>query len=266
MNRLTGRYQRKDNGSYFKYKAMQITERNYPVLRRLKTGKMGVTDVGIIDRETIMLKIEGIRGLWEVFCEDFNHKIFYICKSMEKAVFESAPKLQASGCLDEIHKERHKGTILFGKWQVCFDLHNQLGVVMAFYENQLAYVHCSEFRFITKNIGMKDGEVFEPVWIFDIIWASLLFMKFAKVETKEMGKMKKEVFNNEKYVNNSTKDIVIVDCLWITNLIRSGAFKVRGHFRLQPYKDRKELVWISEFEKSGYTRKAKSLSYNNIED
>jgi len=240
---------------------MQITERNYPVLRRLRTGTMGVTDVGEIDRSEIMQNIESIKSLWSVCYEEFGKHIFYICKSMEKAVFESAPKLQASGCLDEIRNENNQGTVLFGKWQICYELYGVNGIIMAFRDNELVYVHCKGLMYTTKNIGMVDGEQFNASWIFDILWASLLFMKYAKVETKEMGKMKKEVFNNEKYVNNSQNNIIIVDCLWIVNLIRSGAFKVRGHFRLQPYLDRKELIWISEFEKHGYTRKAKKLSF-----
>ena len=244
---------------------MQITERNYPVLRRLKTGKMGLTDVGEIDRKEIMNNMENIKGLWGVCFKEFSQNIFYICKSMEKAVFESAPKLQAGGCLDEIRNENYNGTILFGKWQVCYETHKEKAIIMAFRENELVYVHSKGLIYVTKNIAMKDGEEFSSSWILDILWASLMFLKYAKVETREIGKMKKDVFNQEKWVNNSLKDIIIVDCLWITNLIRSGAFKVRGHFRLQPYKDRKELIWISEFEKHGYTRNAKKIGFFNEE-
>ena len=34
---------------------------------------------------------------------------------------------------------------------------------------------------------------------------------------------------------------------------------VRGHFRLQPYKDGHRLIYIEPFQKHGYTRRAKKL-------
>jgi hypothetical protein len=56
-----------------------------------------------------------------------------------------------------------------------------------------------------------------------------------------------------------------MDSTWFTQLVISNAFNVRGHFRLQPcgpeLKERK-LIWIQDFQKSGYTRKAK-VEYSN---
>lgn len=64
------------------------------------------------------------------------------------------------------------------------------------------------------------------------------------------------------YNNKTESDINIVDLTWFATLIKSDAFKVRGHFRLQPFgESRKErkLIWINEFQKEGYTREAKIL-------
>jgi hypothetical protein len=50
---------------------------------------------------------------------------------------------------------------------------------------------------------------------------------------------------------------------WYTTLVKSDSFKVRGHFRLQPFgstKAQRKLIWINEFMKNGYTREAKKLS------
>ena len=61
-----------------------------------------------------------------------------------------------------------------------------------------------------------------------------------------------------KYTNSSPFNITFIDSLWITNLIKSDAFKVGGHFRLQPYADgSKKIIWISDYTKKGYSRKAK---------
>ena len=55
-------------------------------------------------------------------------------------------------------------------------------------------------------------------------------------------------------------DFDIIDSTWFTTLINSSAFNVRGHFRLQPFGTdlkEKKLIWIKEFQKSGYKRIAK---------
>jgi hypothetical protein len=93
------------------------------------------------------------------------------------------------------------------------------------------------------------------------ILANELFINFAEVETKEI-QPNRQIWEGPRAVyNNKTKlPITIVDSTWYTNLISSGAFKVRGHFRMQPYGHgltKRKFVWINDFEKEGYTRKAK---------
>lgn len=95
------------------------------------------------------------------------------------------------------------------------------------------------------------------------ILSSELFINFAEVETKVMKpntQIWDEKMVNAIYNNKTRGDITVIDSTWYTNLVSSGAFKVRGHFRLQPHgpglKGRK-LIWINDFEKEGYHRKAK---------
>lgn len=99
----------------------------------------------------------------------------------------------------------------------------------------------------------------------------LLFMQFAEIETvitegkQSSGKSKVKI-NNEKYLNESTIPIEIIDSNWFRRLIRTGAFKVNGHFRLQPYgknNSQRKLIWISEYEKSGYTLNPKMTKKGN---
>jgi hypothetical protein len=95
------------------------------------------------------------------------------------------------------------------------------------------------------------------------ILAAELFINFAEVETKTMTpntQIWDERGVSAIYNNKTPNSITVIDSTWYTNLVSSGAFKVRGHFRLQPYgpnRSMKRLQWISDFEKSGYTRKAK---------
>jgi len=65
-----------------------------------------------------------------------------------------------------------------------------------------------------------------------------------------------------KTSNDFKFPITIVTSKWNITTIRTEAFGVRGHFRVQPYGSgsRYEIIFIAPFEKSGYTRRAKSLT------
>jgi hypothetical protein len=87
-----------------------------------------------------------------------------------------------------------------------------------------------------------------------------LFKKYAEVETKLLQPKEKSRVFNCKYYNDSDYQIQIMDSIWFTTLVKSDSFKVRGHFRFQAcgqaFKDKK-LIWIKDFKKEGYTRKAR---------
>ncbi len=88
----------------------------------------------------------------------------------------------------------------------------------------------------------------------------VLFKQFADIETLELTSIRKrgQLFNC-KYLSTLDKSITILDSTWFTNIIQQEGFKVRGHFALRACgegKTQRRLVWISEFEKSGYERKA----------
>jgi hypothetical protein len=90
----------------------------------------------------------------------------------------------------------------------------------------------------------------------------LPFLTFAECETKvinaETGHRAK--VNNEKYVTDIKSNVEIVDSNWFTTIIHSNGFNVSGHFRLQPIghgRNERRLIWIKDFEKHGYTRRAR---------
>ncbi len=97
-----------------------------------------------------------------------------------------------------------------------------------------------------------------------VVMTVLLFQKYAQVETKYLPAKQKVKDINCNYKNDTSFDITYLDSTWFTNLVKSDAFKVRGHFRLQPKKKEgewtKELIWITEFEKHGYTAPARKLN------
>lgn len=92
----------------------------------------------------------------------------------------------------------------------------------------------------------------------------ILFKKYAKCEILYVNRKSKIKDNKDRHLNGLDIDISILDCTWFTTIVRSEGFKVRGHFRLQPKKIdgewTKELIYINEFEKHGYTKTAKIIN------
>jgi hypothetical protein len=94
-----------------------------------------------------------------------------------------------------------------------------------------------------------------------IVISFLLFKTYADIEYKLIDgiKQKKSIANGEKIINDTELPIEYIDSTWFVTLIHTEGFKVSGHFRLQPYGKglgKRKLIYINEFEKTGYTRKA----------
>jgi hypothetical protein len=90
--------------------------------------------------------------------------------------------------------------------------------------------------------------------------ATLVFKDECEVDTKIVESSKNSKQEGKKIYNDTDKDIIILDCKWFVELIRTTPFSVTGHFRWQPCgekKSKKKLIWIEPFEKQGYHRKAK---------
>lgn len=101
---------------------------------------------------------------------------------------------------------------------------------------------------------------------YDLIKKFFIFLEYAPVENKELF-IVNENNSNKKFKLPKSKAITktkinYIDCNYFTNLFVKGDFKVSGHFRLQPVgakREKKKLIWIKDFNKTGYTRKAKIL-------
>lgn len=94
----------------------------------------------------------------------------------------------------------------------------------------------------------------------DMVLDYLCLRQWAEVQ---MGKIttsiKKEVKRNKKtqIVTETGLDYYMFDSKWYTEISNDESFQVSGHFRLQPYGDgTRRLIWINEFTKNGYHRKA----------
>ena len=88
----------------------------------------------------------------------------------------------------------------------------------------------------------------------------LIFTELTEVETVELGPKQSSGTRKEgKWLNDTNKNVKVIDSSWNKVLIKGQSFNVTGHVRLQPFgpgmKHRKP-IWVEEFEKEGYTRNA----------
>ena len=91
-----------------------------------------------------------------------------------------------------------------------------------------------------------------------------MLKKYANTEVKIVEPNSK--LKGDFYIKNESEfKINYLDSTWFTTTISNNPFSVRGHFRLQPKKVNgewtKEIIFIQEFEKKGYVRKAKLTNH-----
>jgi hypothetical protein len=132
---------------------------------------------------------------------------------------------------------------------------------------KLSYEYDNEIMQIYNQVSfdcMEGSPGYHITFPVQVVVTFLLFKEFAELEIKTIkkGKNSKTKLNNTDYETAVDIPINIIDSTWFTTLIKTDSFKVRGHFRLQPYgtgnRD-KRLIWIEEFEKHGIVRQAKML-------
>ena len=94
----------------------------------------------------------------------------------------------------------------------------------------------------------------------DMVLDYLCLRQWAEVELgKVTTSIKKDIKkkNKTRTVTVSGLDYYLFDSKWYTEISNDESFQVSGHFRLQPYGDgTRRLIWINEFTKHGYHRKA----------
>lgn len=96
----------------------------------------------------------------------------------------------------------------------------------------------------------------------------LAYLYYGEITTKILAPKSKTRINAFTYISNrSDLKITFADTLWKQRISLEG-FKVSGHFRLQPIGEgrrKRKLIWIEEFSKDGYNRKAtRELTHNKI--
>jgi hypothetical protein len=117
-----------------------------------------------------------------------------------------------------------------------------------------------EKKGIKFELKITDGINENVMGMFDCILVYHLFKKYAPIE--EVVSVRERREHRDLPEIRTTQKIDYLDCSWYTTIIRNEGFNVRGHFRLQPCgkgKQDKKLIYIHEFRKHGYIRRARLM-------
>lgn len=262
---------------------MKITKKQYPVLRAfdkkwLKENTFGVNyyyqAIAKQIPKYIFNNIENylndlLSGLY------LGIPIYYVSKQFHQATFDNEDKLNKlvedqNACSESFEN----CVILVDSFAIAcanytFTVFDKGGVIYAI----IIVLPNGQYKTCYFHNFLAERGIHET-WLLDIFFRILLFKKFASVDLVyvEKGKKKKtSLVEKGKIINDTDVDIIYLDSKWFREIIRNEGFKVRGHFRLQPYKDEngkwtRKLIYINEFEKHGYHRKAKiSVEQETIE-
>lgn len=262
---------------------MKVSYRNYPILKKLHDKKLGLLPIFEKDKPFMDFAMMGFKRNWEFYTDKFLSEINIISKPFVEASYLASNKLMElwkdiaindSGDLD------CSGTFVCDKWVYMVDYHvrkgsddNELvffmfdntGIPLALYIDSDKYsIHSNIWISSCFSVTKNDKDIL--TWVQSQFWKILLyrlFKTYAEVETVELKGHSKKRNILCKYVNDTDIDVTFLDSKWFTTLIKSEAFNVRGHFRLQPFGEgmkKRKLIWISEFEKTGYTAPARKLA------
>ena len=268
---------------------MVINEIKHPVLKKIRTNILGdympddysnkISNKRFADKANI-----------------FSKNIYLITDPFSCAVINSFEKIKnvSSEPLFMGLKEEKSGIFLnmqsyLGNIDVCYHF-NPIGLgfemfcfkneelIISFFQDSNSkeplHIYIQRYVFqeykelcikLEKRLPVDNDLIYNDISSFFMVLVLqyLNFLKYVEVQTKEIKSGGKLKDISCKYINNSDNNVTILDSTWFTNFYRNQGFKVRGHFRLQPYgkgKKQKRLIYITDFDKKGYVRKEKKTT------
>lgn len=255
---------------------MKISYRTHPILEYLESDTPDIKGFEI-DRAKLDAIFPYLDNFWTENRMLFKENIYYVSEPFAEACAASIDKLFAAGLFKELGNI--SGTLLIKSASICYKAER----IFVAEKNDWGYkIHLIWFRGREIQVFSTDGAMFvSKVYrgkeeadysdmqivknIFQFAESMELFKKHAEVETVYLPAGQRIRSIDCKYVNETKSNITTLDSKWFTTLVKSDGFKVRGHFRLQPKKKdgqwTKELIWINDFEKTGYTAPARKLTH-----
>lgn len=264
---------------------MKISYRTHPILKSI--DEENLNGLQLLDADIEMLLNEDFTHnadkYFNLSAKKFQSEIKYFSEPFLNAFDEAKGKLFSSQQLHETNTQ--SGVYLIGNSTYCFDYdaddENLKLVLFIFNRINERAVPTVIFIYDKKNNIRIDwhSKFFAP-WDDNVynskielnrtaanVMALMNFIKYCPLETKELPAGQKVKGVDCKYINDTKLKITYINSTWFTTLVKSDAFKVRGHFRLQPKKKdgewTKEIIWINEFQKTGYTAPARKLKDNS---
>jgi hypothetical protein len=197
--------------------------------------------------------------------EIFNKtkKKYFITHSFSDSIHKAENKImdfaQKKGMIDFVKDFEDESAIFFfdGGW-ILYEIKDKQHTIFWFNKNILR----GSCYIINDNLYGCFEDTDSTLYFVRGFLTTLWFIRNCDIEQKVIKPQEKFRENGNKHYNESKSELIILDCRWFTELIRDIPFLVKGHFRWQPVgegRTQKKLIWIEDFKKEGYHRKATKL-------
>jgi hypothetical protein len=281
----------------FKFINMKISNANYPILKMLYNNKYDIYSHGLVNREDreSILKTDFVEE-FKRLNSTFKEKVFKPSNTFIDAINKSESKLQS--LVKEYILNGYKDLPINGTY-IIFDMVYMIAVdiisptirkvtLYAFLPKghpitKTTIEHNPAFNGRSKIIAWGTSSMYDNLkgdgniddlfrdFVAQLLYTCIItaiFKKHADIELKEVSGMSKKKDKHGVYINDTNLKITYLDSKWFTTIVKSDGFTVSGHFRLQPCKEEgcwtKKLIYINEFQKSGYTAPARKLVQSYI--
>lgn len=250
---------------------MRFNYKSYPVLASLE-GRNAL-HLPIDEFYSTQLRSpEEILQVCESAIEVFHtgNERYYMTESFMSAIEQAAPKIVADN--KHIEHEKNDAATFFHKDGVlcfisnpadkaakfiCYGFNKEcLTSLCIIMHNGTAYGY---FPVKDQSSGIVYNNTSNLLSWGHSMMVAAYFLRNCEVETLVVKPQQKVKHGADKHLNETAKNITLLDCRWFTEMIRDIPFGVKGHFRWQPHgpkNAKRKLIWIADFEKKGYHRKA----------
>lgn len=249
-------------------------EADFNAVSRL--GRQGVM-TGISD----MLEAQRILDEnWKELSEAFSSKIEYLTPTFMEAMYRSYDTFLSQELFMELEGIPLRGSLILPDgFALCYDFQMKSpttdpagglkylinGNAVKLRDGKTIEIAALEGKGYMMPTGTVPACTPEVDGLFDFVLVLNLFKKYAQVQTVDARSVRKDT--PETPVVDTFRQVDILSCSWYTTIVRKEGFNVRGHFRLQPCgrgRSERKLIYINEFKKNGYIRRARLLTDKNI--
>lgn len=257
---------------------MKISYSNFEILEKLQKGSLGKMPIYEGDKSFFDVYLDFFVENWNFYNKKYLKEINVISDPFFESVIKAKDKMLS--LWHDTSDIIANGTYIYRDYvymisydekkedkynEISFFMFSKSGVPLVFFiDSEKRKIYETGWVSSYFSIGYNSNDI--SLFIYEkigLIFLLKMFKDYADVETKIIPPNSRTKKDNYKYINDTKLELTYLDSKWFTNLVRSEGFNVRGHFRLQPKKKdgkwTKELIWVHEFQKTGYTSRARKL-------